>query len=138
MRNDLGDYPTYLYDSNPFNDVKYLFNRDVIWGRVYSMTAASDAEDFTPGITSFDDYARWQYSYKFGIHTVLPNGIAEFETQDPVHLTDEERKVIRGNIEQNVTSLADEYPNVDFYYFFSPYSTPGGGHRLQQEPFINN
>ncbi len=23
-------YPTYLYDDNPFNDVKYLFNKDVI------------------------------------------------------------------------------------------------------------
>ena len=38
MRTDLGKYPTYLYDSNPLNDVEYLLNRDVIFGRAYQMT----------------------------------------------------------------------------------------------------
>ena len=34
MRTDLGEYPTYLYDSNPVNDVRYLFNKDVVFGRI--------------------------------------------------------------------------------------------------------
>ncbi|MFR4763044.1 MAG: hypothetical protein ACLT9V_00610, partial [Anaerococcus obesiensis] len=34
MRTDLGEYPTYLYDSNPVNDVRYLFNKDVVFGRM--------------------------------------------------------------------------------------------------------
>lgn len=122
MRNDLGTYPTYLYDRNPFNDVNYLFNRDIIWNRVYAMTESREAEDFAPGITSFDDYARWQKDFTFGRKTVLPNGIAKFEPGAPVHLTNEEKEIIRGNIEQNVTMLAKEYPDVKFYYFFSPYS----------------
>lgn len=73
IRSDLGQYPDYLYDRNPFNDVYYLFNRDVIFDRVFVMT-------------------------------------------------EEEKDVIYGNITQNVTSLAEKYPDVDFYYFFSPYS----------------
>lgn len=35
MRTDLGTYPTYLYDDNPFNDVEYLFNRDIVLKRCY-------------------------------------------------------------------------------------------------------
>lgn len=35
MRFDLGEYPTYLYDDNIFNDVKYVFNRDVFLIKYY-------------------------------------------------------------------------------------------------------
>ena len=122
MRNDLGTYPTYLYDENPFNDVFYIFNKDVIFGRAYAMAADNDKEGFQPGITSFDDYSRWQEAYTFGAGTVIPNGVTNDRLSNEVHLTDEERQIINGNITQNVTSLADEYPDVSFYYFFSPYS----------------
>lgn len=54
MRNDLGKYPTYLYDSDPFNDVFYLFNKDVLFSRSYAMTLAAKEPGFQPGITSFD------------------------------------------------------------------------------------
>jgi hypothetical protein len=37
-------------------------------------------------------------------------------------LTDEEKETVLGNIKQNVVSLAAEYPDVTFYYFFTPYS----------------
>lgn len=122
MRTDLGTYPTYLYDDNPFNDVFYLFNKDVIFGRCYTMATDNDKDGFSPGITSFDDYSRWQESYTFGANTVIPNGVTNDRAVEEVHLSDEERQTIYGNITQNVTSLADQYPEVDFYYFFSPYS----------------
>lgn len=122
MRTDLGTYPTYLYDENPFNDVKYLFNKDIIFSRAYEMARANDKENFAPGITSFDEYSRWQDDYTFGIKTLLPDGIKVNLPGKPVHLTDELREIIKENITRNVTSLADEYPEVEFYYFFTPYS----------------
>ncbi len=123
MRTDLGTYPTYLYDENPFNDVKYLFNKDVIFGRAYAMAWSNDRENFAPGITSFDEYSRWQYNnYTFGIKTLSPDGIEVNPPGKPVHLTDDLRETIKENITRNVTSLADEYPEVEFYYFFTPYS----------------
>lgn len=123
MRTDLGKYPTYLYDENPFNDVNYLFNKDVIFSRAYAMAKANDDDDdFEPGITSFDDYARWQYSYIFGINAVAPDGISFSELGEAVHLSDEQKKIIEANITQNVTSLAEEHSDVDFYFFFTPYS----------------
>ena len=122
MYYDLGTYPTYLYDNNLFNDVKYLFNKDIIFNKVYAMAIQNDEENFTPGITSFDTYSRWQYSHTFGVNTVLPNGVTVNNSAETIHLTDAEKEIIYGNIMQNVTSLADKYPEVDFYYFFSPYS----------------
>ena len=122
MREDLGTYPTYLYDSNPFNDVKYLFNKDVIFGRAYAIETVNDHEGSFPGITSFDEYARWQSEYTFGINTASLDDRTPSKEGNAERLTEDEKKIIRGNITQNVTSLADEYPDVDFYYFFSPYS----------------
>lgn len=122
MRTDLGTYPTYLYDNNPFNDVKYLFNKSIIFNRAYPMTQANDKEDFVPGIPSFDVYSNWQSSYTFGLHTVCPDGITLHPSENEIHLTEEDKVLIYENIYKNVTSLAEQYPDVTFYYFFTPYS----------------
>lgn len=115
-------YPTYLYDDEPWNDIKYLWNKSVIFERVYPMTQEVDEKGFKPGIRSFDEYSNWQEGTEFGIHTVCPDGIKVNMPGDPVHLSKEDKAVIRENIVRNVTSLAKEYPEVTFYYFFPPYS----------------
>ncbi len=122
MSTDLGIFPTWLYDNNPFNDIKYLLNREVIFNRVYEMIYESSQEGFTPGITSFDDYSSWQDEAYFGIETVCGN--ADFETKDKeqIHIGDYTQSIIKENIEKNVTSIADKYPKVDFYYYYPPYS----------------
>lgn len=115
-------YPTYLYDENPWNDVKYLWNKSVIFERVYPMMQAVDEEGFVPGIRSFDEYSNWQEGAEFGLHAVCPEGITESRPGEFTHLSEEDKAVIQENITQNVTSLAKEYPEVTFYYFFPPYS----------------
>ncbi len=115
-------YPTYLYDENPWNDIQYLLNKSVIFERVYPMTQAVKEEGFVPGIRSFDDYSNWQEGSVFGVHTVCPEGITMSRPGDFAHLSEEDKAVIQENIMQNVTSLAKEYPEVTFYYFFPPYS----------------
>ncbi|HCK88978.1 MAG TPA: hypothetical protein DHW39_09250 [Erysipelotrichaceae bacterium] len=112
-----GTFPEYLYDHNPFNDVEYLFNRDIVFKRSLEMLETKEK----PGITSFDEYARWQEYFTFGIHSVCPEGITDQKNESP-HLSEELKEVIRKNIEINVTSATDQYPDVEFYYFFSPYS----------------
>lgn len=122
MRLDLGEYPTYLYDDNIFNDVQYIFNRDVIFNRTYPMMLANDSDDFEGGITSFDAYSNWMARFTFGINAVCPDKITIQSPGEPVHLTDEEKSIVLGTVQQNITSLAKEYPNVTFYYFFPPYN----------------
>lgn len=121
-RTDLGEFPTYLYDANPFNDVNYLLNRDIVFGRAYQMTLENDKEGFSPGITSFDDYYRWQQSYTFGINTIKPDGVEKRNPDEYQHLSEEDKAVITKNIEDNVLRTVDANPDIDFYYFYSPYS----------------
>jgi len=122
MRTDLGNYPTYLYDGDILNDVQYVFNRDVFFSRVYPMIKAKDDPGFAAGITSFDQYSNWMSKYQFGKNTLFPEGITTEEVWEPIHITEEDAARTRQNIEQNVVALACKYPNVDFYYFISPYS----------------
>lgn len=125
MRSDLGEYPTYLYNDNPFDDVHYFFNRDVIFKNVYGMVIANDKEGFSPGITSFDLYSNWMAGYKFGVNspTLFPNGKPSTNNSiTQMNLTEQEKAIIMGNVSQNVISLAEENPDVTFYYFFTPYS----------------
>lgn len=124
MRSDLGEYPTYLYDDNIFNDVRYIFNRDVVFNRVFQMVRDKSSDGFTPGITSFDDYSYWSKDVTYGINAIVSdlNDIINSGSKEALHLTDEERAIISENIYQNVTSLAEAYPEVTFYYFITPYS----------------
>ena len=121
MRTELGVYPDYLYDGNPLTDVKYIFNKDVIF-RSAEMISAADYSDKYRGITTFDKYARWQDWNKFGPGRVIGKGLKPMKEGERRLLNDEERKNLEENIRQNVTSLAAEYPDVQFFYFIPPYS----------------
>ena len=90
MRYDLGEYPVYLYDNNPFNDVKYIFNRDVLFTRVWPMITENDKEGFQAGITSFDDYSNWMASYTFGAKTVCPEPVTVQAPGSPIPLSEDE------------------------------------------------
>lgn len=129
MRFELDYYPTYLYDDIIWNDVEYLFNRDVIFDRVYSMRT----ETVETGIMSFDEYSNWMSGYTFGAETVmeLNGGASDITIGEPMHLTEQEKEQVLENIDQNVTSLAMRYPDVDFYYFFTPYSIAYWGEQVQ-------
>ncbi len=121
MRSDLGEFPTYLYDDDIFNDVHYIFNRDVVFSRVYPMVRDKGTRT---GITSFDKYTNWmkRYDGKFGKNTLYPKGVKKQKAGEPVELTEEERERTLENIRENVVTLAEENPDVTFYCFFTPYS----------------
>ena len=125
LRIDLGEYPTYLYDNNPFNDVNYIFNKDIIFERVYKMIKGRSEKDFKPGIVSFDDYSNWtknNYGYSYGLNSEHLSKLDFDKIGTPIFLTEEEKEVIKDNITKNVTDIADEYSEVSFYYFYTPYS----------------
>lgn len=140
MRYELGKYPTYLYDKNPFNDVEYLLNRDVLYTRVMSMIKNAMLGE-PAGITSFDSYSNWMSAHTFGKETVLKTVFSNEDDrfkdgEQTEKLTDAERKTIHGNVKQNITHLADEYPDTTFYYFLTPYSAAYWGQLKQSGTLI--
>ncbi|MCH5250249.1 MAG: hypothetical protein J1E98_09955 [Lachnospiraceae bacterium] len=115
-----GEYPNYLYDDNWINDINYLLSKNsLIKGCMVdiAMSVVRGRSDF-----SFDSYANWNNMFEFGEEAVLSSYERPMKSEDFVQLSEEERAVIKGNIEQNVIELAVNYPNTRFVLFFTPYS----------------
>lgn len=112
------DYPTYLYNNNPFDDINYVLNKSVFFTRTLEVIQYTEEGGQT---SSFDDYANWNGAYPFGADAILVYTLGE-KARTPQILSEEERTMISENIRQNVTDLADAHPETTFYLFFPPYS----------------
>ncbi len=111
-------YPWYLYDENPFNDVSYLLNKDILFENTLP------AISYTRGgreTTGFDEYCNWMEGRIFGQAAIVKRYGRE-APGEPVPVTGEDLARLRENITRNVTDLAREYPDTEFYLFFPPYS----------------
>ena len=130
VRNDLGTYPDYLYDNNPFNDVNYIFNKEILFSICFPML--KDAKAGKPaGITTFDDYANWMEDTKFGAKAVLGDRTEYKEPEQVQPFVDEVKEMVKTNIEQNVVELAKANPDVQFYYYLTPYSIAWWGSQME-------
>lgn len=120
LRKDLGTYPTFLYDDSLVNDVQYWLNEGAVkyalWALYKGIRSSSG------GITSFDEYSNWMKHYKFGKEYALGKNKKPRVVQKEQVLTDEDIRMLRDNVEQNVVRLARQHPETRFYYFFPPYS----------------
>ncbi len=125
MREDMGEYPTYLYDNNLLNDVKYLYNKDVLLYYLLPMLQKKLRGE-AGGITSFDAYGS-SYEDVCSREKAL-QGIESFGTAAAQEiLSEEEIEMLRENLEQNVIVLAKAHPQTTFLYFFPPYSAAWWG-----------
>lgn len=118
---DYSDYPTYLYDDSIWNDVGYLINVKVLLDALKCVALSGSPEGQT---LSFDYYVNWSGNNSYGKAEVDKhydrNSIVRPDGMLPI--TEEDYNRIRGNIEENVTRLADENPDIEFYLYFTPYS----------------
>jgi len=121
MRYDMGEYPTYLYNANPIDDVKYFFNGDVLTRYIAPMLFKRIKGE-AGGHTSFDDYSSTYYDYEFGTEYVLSTIELGDAPENENSLSDEQIKRIRENLRQNVYEVAANNPGISFYYFIPPYS----------------
>lgn len=110
------DYPHYLNDNNIFNDVYYIFNKEVL-----DLCKNIVKNTKKGGMTPFDEYANWNALQVYGKEAVLKTYIRAEESPEEA-LSEPEKEMIRENIRQNVVSTAIRYPDTVFYLFISPYS----------------
>lgn len=108
--------PEYLYNDNPFDDVKYLVNKDVLLAQCGEcLFAAADGE-----FTSLDDAFTWDHKYEFSHDHALWSYVRPewSETvQDPGAYDD----IVTRNLE-SVISTVKAHPETEFYLFVPPYS----------------
>ena len=116
--------PKYLYDDNPFNDVKYVLNKEVI-PKTLAVINYTRAGGKTP---TMDEYSFWGDYVTYGREQVLASQRV-FETangqsvslEDTI-LTGEDKEIIRENCEKNYVQLARDYPETQFIFHIPPYS----------------
>ena len=108
------DYPDYLYDDNAWNDVQYIFNKDVLFS--HSLPVASRTFRNIPSTTQ-DEYANWNDEYTFGKEAVLSAYNRREKIAPEQAFTEEDREHICATIEQNVLKTVEENPNIQFYLF---------------------
>lgn len=114
--------PEYLYDDNRWNDVNYLFNKDIIYSGLLNTVIRS-----IRGLpnTTFDEYASWDRGSGFE-HVILSydrRGTLEAAASgENVFDMETELEKARVNVETNLIPLFENHPEVDFYLFYPPYS----------------
>lgn len=113
-----GDYPTYLYDDNPFNDVSYLFNKSILYHGVLNninMTLSGASS------TTMDEYSAWQK--ETGLEQILYSYDRESVKRDSdTEFGESEREQVTRTITSNVLRIVNQYPDTAFYIFYPPYS----------------
>ncbi len=113
------DFPTYLYNDNPFDDLNYVLNKSILFTQTWGVVKYTEAGNKT---TTFDEYSNWMEGRKFGTEAVLRTYKLGERAKSPRKLTEEERGLVIANIRQNVTDLANAHPETTFYLFLSPFS----------------
>ena len=108
--------PEHLYDSNYFNDINYLFNKDVMLN--YILKAEVDQKDRTD---LSEVYKTWWTDEYFKKELVLkdyvaPEIIAQ-KSDTAVYM-----KALEANLSQNICPYIEANPDTEFVLFFTPYS----------------
>ena len=110
------EVPLYLYDKNPFNDVKYWLNRSVLgsflprclrtWGRQQDDSIR-------------DSMYCWAGRDNYG-HVALYN--AQFTPPKDVFPADRDTEIALANLSTHVIPFIKAHPDTQFDFFFPPYS----------------
>jgi hypothetical protein len=106
----------YLYDENPFNDVKYLFNKDVMLD--YCIKPMFDRSDSTA----------WNMIYPFwwqDEHYQKALVLMYYEEAQPLENSascEEYIEAIKLNLDTNILPYIEAHPETKFTVFYPPYS----------------
>lgn len=111
-------YPEYMYNTNIFDDVNYIYNKDVI---INSLRIIQNSK-YGAVTTSFDEYANWNDAFCFGKSAVLESYNRLDSKIEMRPFTKEDKIQVEQNVQQNIIDTVENNPNIDFYMFFTPYS----------------
>ena len=111
-------YPEYLYDKNPFNDVNYLLNKEVV-PKTIAVVNYTRAGNKT---TSMDAYGMWSQYKVYGKEAVEATVVPKQAAAETVSFTADDEVRVRENVTQNYVKTALENPEVTFYFYLPPYS----------------
>ena len=107
--------PMYLYDHNPFNDVRYLFNKGVILEKIPYILVNSYVTDYDESLSY--NWAKWK-SFDSGSILGLYQRSPVVKPMLDEHIYEDN---LRGNISL-LTKEVEEHPDTDFIFYYPAYS----------------
>lgn len=111
-------YPEYLYDDNIWNDVSYVWNKELIFqGLIHNLLMTLQGEKST----TFDEYGSWDVGSGWDTISKTYQRSEEILPMQ-TELTENEVYIVRRNIGDNIVDLAKANPEVQFVLFYTPYS----------------
>lgn len=108
--------PVYLYDDNIFNDIEYIFNKDIIFEKIPYMLARSHSSDYKEG-----------ESYNWAKYKTFSEDIARsnYEEPDYAEISQELKEEYLVNIKTNVEEIENrvkQHPETEYIFWIPPYS----------------
>ncbi len=107
-------FPMYLYDENPFNDLHYVLNRDVLFKKIPYMLAQS-ASGYDAGLSY-----NWAEGKDFSKEGTLQQ-YARYKEVQPMQPLEETEVDLQANIAL-LTEVVEAHPDTEFRFFLPPYS----------------
>jgi len=111
-------YPLFMYDNNPFNDVEYLLNKEVLFSNTLNVLTYTRQGNVT---TSFDDYDHWR-DMDFGWDVTLSNYARPEKSTEVIPYTQDDILQLEGVLEEKFLPFIRSHPDITFYIYFPPYS----------------
>ncbi|MFD2615232.1 hypothetical protein [Paenibacillus gansuensis] len=119
VREDQGPFPYFLYDENPLNDYKYLLN----------LTTAKMSWEIVKGelegnrrVKNLDLLNNWDYQASYGAKSVMDNYPEAVKKELKDRIGEDTFEEVKATFEDNVYRLVKQYPDVEFIFFYPPYS----------------
>lgn len=116
---DESSYPSYLSNDNIFDDVNYVFNKTIFFENV--MPVLKTYAPNKGNVVSFDEAYNWNEGFSFGKEAVFES-FERVEAKDEGEITQEMIQNFQANIDQNLVATVKANPDIQFYYFLTPYS----------------
>lgn len=106
----------YLYDENYWNDVQYLFNKDVILD--YILRPLADQKDKSDWSELYKPWWTDEYYNKANVLMYYTPA----EEKDTALPEDYFTEAVEKNLAQNICPYIEAHPETEFYFFYPPYS----------------
>jgi len=119
VRNEQGPFPFYLYDQNPINDFKYLFNISTTSESAKIVIGRILAKEAVP--LDLNSLYTWDQQYKFDREIVLDEWKKLADDNEQVS-SEYEINNLEDSVQKNIIKLVRSNENVNFYMYYPPYS----------------
>ncbi|WP_081393956.1 stalk domain-containing protein [Paenibacillus odorifer] len=115
---DEEDFPDYLYDGKLWTDYKYWFNSSV-----YKQFISSIKNNLSGEAKQNLEYLyNWDNKVVFGKQYVAESYLMACDKELDYGTNEESIEQVKGYFNTYIRPLLEEYPDVQFYFYYPPYS----------------